>query len=107
MKILEREIGSLEYAENQTRTLQLPRNYAYRNLNLLLICQLDRAAGSVGGPKDSCPAQLVKNIMVRANGRDVIKNIDFETQHRINQVSHGTRPYIYAEGFSGFGAETD
>ena len=107
MKILEREIGSLTYAENQTRTLQLPRNYAYRNLNLLLICQLDREAGSTGGPKDSCPAQLVKNIMIRANGRDVIKNIDFEAQHRINQISHSCRPYIYSEGFEGYGADTD
>jgi len=107
MKILEREIGSIDFAANQTRTLRLPRNYAYRNLNLMLIAQLDRAAGSVGGPKDACPAQLVKNIMIRANGRDVIKNIDFEAQHRINQISHSCRPYIYAEDFAGFGVKTD
>jgi len=107
MKILEREIGSIAFAANQTRTLQLPRNYAYRNLFLLLICQLDRAAGTVGGPKDSAPAQLVKNIVIRANGRDVIKNYDMETLHRLNQIRHGTRPYIYAEDWSGFGVKTD
>jgi len=107
MKILEREIGSIDYAENQTRTLQLPRNYAYRSLNLMLVCQLDRAAGSEGGPKDSCPAQLIKNIMIRANGRDVIKNYDFETLHRLCEQRHHVRPYIYAEDFSGYGAKTD
>ena len=107
MKILEREIGSLTYAENQTRTLNLPRNYAYRCLDLLLICKLSRAAGSAGGPKDSAPAQLVKNIMIRANGRDVIKNYDMETLHRLCEQRHHVRPYIYAEDWSGFGEKTD
>ncbi|KPK75270.1 MAG: hypothetical protein AMJ79_11830 [Phycisphaerae bacterium SM23_30] len=107
MKILEREIGSIDFAENQTRTLPLPRNYAYRCLNLLLICQLDREAGSEGGPKDSCPAQLVKNIMIRANGRDVIKNYDMESLHRLCEQRHHVRPYIYAEDFSGYGAKTN
>ena len=57
--------------------------------------QVDTSAGaSAGTPKDSCPAQLISNIMVRANGRDVIKNIDFETLHRLTQMRHGTRPRI-------------
>lgn len=107
MKILEREIGSLTYVANQTRTLPLPRNYAYRSLDLLLICQLDREAGSEGGPKDCCPAQLIKNIMIRANGRDVIKNYDMETLHRLSEQRHGVRPYIYAADFLGFGAKTN
>lgn len=105
MKILEREIGSLEYASNQTRTLQLPRNYAYRKLNLTLIAQVYRAAGATaGGAMDCAPAQLVKNIMIRANGRDVIKNYDMETLHRINQIAHGTRPQVSAEGWQAFAA---
>ena len=102
MKILEREIGSIEYAENQTRTLPLPRNYAYRCLDLLLIAKIEREAGSAGTCKDSAPAQLVKNIAIRANGRDVIKNYDMETLHRMNQMRHRTRPYIDSEGLAGF-----
>jgi len=102
MKILEREIGSIEYVENQTRTLPLPRNYAYRCIDLMLIAKIERAAGSTGEVKDSAPAQIVKNIAIRANGRDVIKNYDMETLHRLNQQRHGTRPYIDSEGLSGF-----
>jgi len=102
MKILEREIGSIEYAENQTRTLPLPRNYAYRCLDLFLIAKVEREAGSVGTCKDSAPAQLVKNIAIRANGRDVIKNYDMETLHRLNQHRHRTRPFIDSEGLAGF-----
>lgn len=104
MKVLEREIGTLEFAENQTRTLQLPRNYAYRRLYLLLIAQISRSATAAdgGGPKDSAPAQLIKNIMVRANGRDVIKNYDFESLHRLCEHRHGTRPFIYSEALSGY-----
>jgi len=103
MKILEREIGSIEYAENQTRTLPLPRNYAYRCLDLILIAKIERAAGTAGEVKDSAPAQLVKNIAIRANGRDVIKNYDMESLHRLNQMRHHTRPLIDSEGLSGFG----
>lgn len=103
MKILEREIGSIEYAENQTRTLPLPRNYAYRCLDLILIAKIERAAGTAGEVKDSAPAQLIKNIAIRANGRDVIKNIGMETLHRLNQMRHRTRPFIDSEGLEGYG----
>ncbi|RKY11471.1 MAG: hypothetical protein DRP65_04210 [Planctomycetota bacterium] len=95
MKVLEREIGTVEYAAGQTRTLPLPRNYAYDKIYLKLVAQLDVAAGATAGnPKDSCPAQLVQNIQVRANGRDVIKNYDMESLHRLTQIRHGVRPYI-------------
>ena len=105
MKVLEREISAVTYAANQTRTIQLPRNYAYRCLNLTLIASMWRAAGAtLGNAKDSAPAQLVKNIMIRANGRDVIKNYDMESLHRINQIEHGTRPVISAEAWAGHAA---
>ncbi len=109
MKILEREIGSITFAASQTRTLPLPRNYAYRTLQLKFVCQLDRVVGATGGaPKDSCPAQLVQNIMIRANGRDVIKNINFESLHRLDQLRHGVRPHIsVAEAWDGYDVQTD
>lgn len=107
MKILEREIGSITYVANQTRTLPLPRNYAYRNIMLKLVAQLDRTAGSAGAPKDSCPAQLVRNIMIRANGRDVIKNYDLETLHRLCQLRWGCRPQYAMGDFASFTVKSD
>lgn len=105
MKILERELGSIDFAENQTRTLPLPRNYAYKSLQLKLVATLYRAAGATAGdPKDCCPAQLVKNIMIRANGRDVIKNYDMESLHRMNQLRWSTRPHVSFAGFAGHAA---
>lgn len=94
MKILERELGSLDWASNQQRTLQIPRNYAYRLLSLKLLCNVSVNQTTAGVVKDSCPAQLVRNLMVRANGRDVIKNYDMETLHRLTQIRYGTRPRI-------------
>jgi len=94
MKVLEREIGTVEYVAGGTRTLPLPRNYAYDTLYLKLIAQVDVAGGTAGNPKDSCPAQLVQSIQIRANGRDVIKNYDMESLHRLTQIRHGVRPYI-------------
>ena len=104
MKILEREIESITFAANQTRTIRLPRNYAYRKLFLKLEADLTRtttAGTSANGCKDSAPAQLIKNIVVRANGRDVIKNYDMETLHRLNQLRQGTRPHIYSHDWIG------
>ena len=102
MKILEREIGSIDYAENQTRTLPLPRNYAYRCLDLTLLANISRTASASGACKDSAPAQLIKNIVIRANGRDVVKNYDMETLHRLNQMRHHTRPFIDSDELKGF-----
>ncbi len=103
MKILEREIDSVSWAQGQTRTVKLPRNYAYRKIMLLLKVVMYREAGATGGaPKDSCPAQLIQNLMIRANGRDVLKYFDnMESLHRLNQLHHGVRPYIYATEFWG------
>jgi len=104
MKILEREIDSIDFAENQTRTIKLPRSYAYRKVMLKLEANLSRettAGTSANTAKDSAPAQLVKNITVRANGRDVIKNIDMESLHRLNQLHWATRPHIYAHDWYG------
>ena len=107
MKILEREVQTLEFADNQTRTIQLPRNYAYRKLNLNLIAAIYREAGATGGgSKDSAPAQLVKNIQIRANGRDVIKNYDMESLHRMNEICHGVRPHIDCDDWAGYAVIT-
>ena len=106
MKVLEREIGTITYVANQTRTLPLPRNYAYRKLYLKLAADVTLAAGSAGTPKDSCPLQLVSSIEIRANGRDVIKRLDMETAHRLNQFRYGVRPYIDSLP-TGYGAAAD
>lgn len=98
MQLLERTIGSIPYAAGQTRTLELPRNYAYRKLYFLLSAAgvYRGAHGTPGasGAKDSAPAHLIDNIAIRANGRDVIKSLDFAALHRLCQQRYGTRPFI-------------
>lgn len=94
MKILERDIGSIDFAANQQRTLQLPRNYAYRILSLKLVANLSWTETTAGVVMDSAPAQLVRNIMIRVNGRDVVKNLSLEALHRLSQIRYSTRPRI-------------
>ncbi len=95
MKTLERHLGQLTYTAGATSTLQIPRNYAFRRLSFHLDANVTIAASaSAGTPKDSCPAQLVSNITIRANGRDVIKSMDLETLHRLTERRHGVRPFI-------------
>ena len=101
MKLLERDIGSIDYAQNQPRTLQLPRNYAYRALSLKLVCDLTWTESTPGSVMDSAPAQLIRNIVIRANGRDVIKNYDMETLHRLCQIRYGVRPKLISPASTG------
>lgn len=93
LKLLERRLGSLTFAASGTSTLDLPRNYAYKGLHLRLTADITVAGGAASGVvKDTAGAQLVKRITIRANGRDVLKSIDFETLHRLTQIRSGTRP---------------
>ncbi|MBA7495370.1 hypothetical protein ES702_05952 [subsurface metagenome] len=95
MKILERQLGQLDWqGAGLTSTLRLPRNYAYRTLSLRLEANLTTTETTAGVVMDSLPAQLVSNIVIRANGRDVIKNYDMETLHRLTQQRYGIRPRI-------------
>jgi hypothetical protein len=96
MKVLERPIGSRDFVAGQTRTIELPRNYAYRKLYLKLKADIvhDDSATGAATILDSAPAQLINSISIRANGRDVIKNLDFEALHRLTQQRYGCRPYI-------------
>ena len=105
MKILERELGTLTFSAGQTSTLQLPRNYAYRNLSLRFNCDLTWTETTAGVVRDSSPAQLIQSIQIRANGRDVIKNFDFAALHRLTQLRTGTRPEY--TGPASTGAQTN
>lgn len=92
-QLIERELGQLTFAANQTSTLQLPRDYSYDQIKLRLRMRLYRAAGaSAGAPRDLSGAQIVKRIEVRKNGREVLKSIDMETLMRLNQIRYNTQP---------------
>ncbi len=92
-RLIERELGTLTFAAGQTSTLQMPRDYSIDKLMLRLSGTLFRGVGaSAGGPKDLSPAQLVKRIEIRRNGRDVLKSIDFETLMRLNSMRYGCVP---------------
>ena len=101
MKLLERELGVLNYAANQQGTLELPRNYAYRSLRLKLVANLTWTETTAGVVLDSAPSQLIRRVQVRANGRDVIKNVPFAYLHRAAQMRHGVRPKIVSPASTG------
>jgi hypothetical protein len=94
MKPLQRELGTITFAASQQRTLELPRNYAYRAISLRLVANLTWTQTTAGVVKDSAPAQLIRNITIRANGRDVIKSNSMEYFHRSNCYEYGVRPRV-------------
>jgi len=104
MKLHRRYLGCVNWpGENQQLTFPIPRNYPLVALEFELVATLARAAGTVGGPCDSAPAQLVRSLDLVANGQDTIKRMPFDTLHRKNELQFGVRPRIYSEALSGFG----
>jgi len=105
MKLHRRYLGCVNWpGENQTSTIPIPRNYPLVALEFELVATIARAAGTVGGPKDSAPAQLVRSLELIANGQDTLKRMPYETLHRKNELQFGTRPRIYSEALNGFAA---
>lgn len=104
MKLHRVYLGSITYQAGAMRPFEIRRNYALVGIDLFLIANLTRSitSGTAGGPKDSAPAQLVRNLTIKANGSDTIKSIDMETLHRHNQIMYGVRPYIWANDWLGY-----
>ena len=94
MQAFRRKLNPLTYAENQVRSLELPRNFCLRHLSLWIDGTVTLEAGSAGTPRDSSPAQLIKRIEIIRDGSETIKAIDFETLHRLTQRRYGVRPRI-------------
>jgi hypothetical protein len=89
-KLVERELGTLTFAASQTSTLQLPRDFSYDKISLLLLANLTRAMTTpAGAARDLSGSQLISRIEVRRNGREVLKSIDFETLMRLNNIRNG------------------
>lgn len=107
MQVFRRRLGIKNFDSGQQSTLELPRNYALRHLDLLLEATATLAGGAAaGGPRDSCPAGLIQRIEIVRDGSETIKAIDFETLHRLTQRRYRTRPVIDSLP-AGFGAIAD
>lgn len=95
MQVFRRRLGIKNFDSGQQSTLELPRNYALRHLDLLLEATATLAGTpSAGNPLDSCPAGLIQRIEIVRDGSETIKAIDFETLHRLTQRRYRTRPVI-------------
>lgn len=93
MRNLIREIGSKAWVSNGQETINLPRDYAYIDLMVELNAKITIASANAAEVlADNAPAQLLKTIEIRANGRDVIKSLDFAGLIRLTQLRYGTAP---------------
>lgn len=92
MKNITRELGQLTFASAGNDSIILPHDYAYVDLILELQASITYTAGTTAGTLlDLAPAQLVKSIDFRVNGRDSIKgNIDFEGLAKLTNLRYGT-----------------
>lgn len=91
MRNLTRELGQSTIVASGQDTIVLPRDYAYVDILIELYCVVTRTAGTTDGiVRDNAPAQLLRQIEIRANGRDVIKSLDFEGLVRLTQLRYGT-----------------
>lgn len=93
MRNLTREVGQRTWVSSGQETIDLPRDYAYIDLLVELVATITVTAGTTAGTVlDVCPAQMIKNIQIIANGRDTIKSLDFEALVRLTHLRYGTAP---------------
>lgn len=93
MRNLIREYGEATYANNGRATILLPRDYAQVDILVELYASIITDIGTTAATYlDVAPAQLLKHIEIRANGRDVIKSLDFEGLVRLTHLRYGTEP---------------
>jgi hypothetical protein len=91
MRNITRELGQSTIVASGQDTIVLPRDYAYVDILVELAATLTYTAGTTAGVvRDLAPAQLLRQIEIRANGRDVIKSLDFEGLCRLTQLRYGT-----------------
>lgn len=93
MRNLTREIQDVAIVENSRATIELPRDYAYVDIMVELYAKITISGGNTSGTLlDVAPAQLIRTVEVRANGRDVIKSMDYEGLVRLTHLRYGTAP---------------
>jgi len=93
VKNLTREIGSKAWVSGGQETISMPMDYAYVDIMVKLAAAVTVTGGNTSGTlADNAPAQLLKTIEIRANGRDVIKSLDFAGLVRLTQIRYGTAP---------------
>lgn len=93
MRNLTREVGNKTWVSGGQETIPLPRDYAYVDIMVELYAKITIAGANAAEVlADNAPAQLLRTIEIRANGRDVIKSLDFAGLIRLTQLRYGTAP---------------
>lgn len=88
----ERRLDNIEFVENGTKTLELPRNHVYRALILKLSGRCSTTATAPVGKKSYAIQKLIKRIEIVANGKDTIKSIPGMFLRMLNKYDFGTVP---------------
>lgn len=90
-----RKIGELTLTAGKLETINLPRNYALRNIIIKLAGSITVSGGTTSGtPKDSNPLQFLGTLEVRREGKDTLFRLPADHLHRLNHIWGGTRPDI-------------
>jgi hypothetical protein len=113
---IKREIEQVDYAANQLKTRELPRDNAYRALYLRLSGTYTTSATAPVTRHSFTPYTLIKRLEIVANGKKTIKSIPFWKVYLENTYDYGAAPYcadvgeatstayaFVAEGFLHFG----
>jgi len=90
---VERQIEQVDYTANTLKTRALPRDNAYRALNLRLSGTCTTSASAPTDLKSLTPYRLIKRIEIVANGKKTIKSIPFWKLMIANKLDFGTPPH--------------
>lgn len=84
-----RKVGRIYYKSGEVKSLELPRDYWYRNLILKLMAS-ETVATAAATPYTDNILNLIKRVEIIANGRSTIKSLDFAALSKLTKFFFGT-----------------
>ena len=105
MLISRRKLPDVNYSENNSVSIDLPRIYPYHALNCRLTGTVTVGTADATAVVDRAPFGLIKKITIIANGKDVIKSLSGKDLATLAKINHRTAPQLTAPGVS-VGAQT-
>ena len=100
LRYLSRPIKTFTYSSNETQSFDLPRNYAYAQLDFRLAGTLTIGTAAGTALLNRNPLGLIKKISIIADGKDTIKSITGADAYELNIIDKKVSPELTATGLT-------
>ena len=100
MQLFHRKLPQLSFSENNTVSIDLPRNYPYHRIVCRLSGTFTIGTAAATALLDRNPLGIIKKLEIIANGKDTIKSLTGKDLYNISNVNWRTAPTLTPTGIT-------